>query len=434
MEFVQIFILFYKVFIYSHPILNPVKLFMRKIYLLIIILLTLITQLAAQTFKVVGYLPYYRFSLSDSIQYHQLTHLNLAFLNPDSSANLSIGGADITPVVTKAHMANPNIQVFISLAGGALTAEWAAAYDHWMQAANRSEFIHKLISYVETHQLDGIDVDLEWSHVNSLYSPFVIELADSLHTKGKQITAAWPATTRFADISNEALAVFDWINLMAYDLTGPWAPTNPGQHSPYSFANQGITYWMGQGVPADKMVLGVPFYGRSWDGTQTGQAFTYGAIVAEDTSYAFFDQVGQRYYNGIPTIQQKTLLAQMETAGIMIWELGQDAFGNGKPFSLLQAIDDRINQATSINPLSEQPIATWYPNPFSEILSVNFTSQPKAGRVIIRDMNGRTLIHETINPKQSTFRWQLAHLPSGMYVAEVHAQQYVHMQKIIKHH
>ena len=299
------------------------------------------------------------------IHYERLTHLNLAFLNPDSQGNLSIGGEDINPIVAQARSVNPDIHVYISLAGGGLTTEWAAAYDQLMQPANRTGFVHSLIQYVETHHLDGIDVDLEWSHVNNLYSPFVIELADSLHAKGLLMTAAWPATHRYPDISNQALNEFDWVNLMAYDLTGPWAPSNPGQHSPYSFAQQGISYWLGQGLTPERMVLGVPFYGRSWEGGDTGNAFTYSAIVSEDTSYAFLDQVGQRFYNGIPTIRAKTELAQMETSGIMIWEIGQDVFlAENEHLSLLQAIYGLTGTTTSIYPNEDGFQAVWYPNPF----------------------------------------------------------------------
>jgi GH18 family chitinase len=41
------------------------------------------------------------------------------------------------------------------------------------------------------------------------------------------------------------------------------------------------------------------------------------------------------FYNGIPTIKQKTTLAKEKASGIMIWQLGGDARGSK---SLLNAI------------------------------------------------------------------------------------------------
>ncbi|MEM7374908.1 MAG: glycosyl hydrolase family 18 protein [Bacteroidota bacterium] len=405
---------------------------MRKYFLLFTGMFAVLSDLSAQEMKVVGYLPHYRFQLQDDIRFDRLTHLNLAFLNPTAAGSLEIGGQDITTVVTKARAANPSIQILIALAGGALTTEWADAYQQRMLPANRSAFIHQLIEYVETHQLNGIDVDLEWNDVTSLYSPFVMELADSLHSKGMQITAAWPATTRYADISDSALAVFDWINLMAYDLTGPWAPNNPGNHSPYSFANQGINFWKMQGVSADRMTLGVPFYGRDWDSPNTGQAFTYGSMIEEDSAFAYLDTVGQRYYNGIHTIRAKTELAKSETSGVMIWELGQDIFEPLDHLSLLLAIHKQLHSATSIDPVSDQLKAVLYPNPFRENLTIAINPGQPEVHIDIRDIHGRVLMQESLIAGQRSASWNLSYLSTGVYFFIIQTEKTRQIHRVVK--
>lgn len=407
---------------------------MKHIFYLSLLLACLSTQALAQNFKVVGYLPSYRFSFQDQIRYDRLTHLNLSFLNPDMQGNLSIEGQNIDPVVAKARAANPDIQVLISVAGGYLTNEWANAWDFFMQPAQRSAFIHSLIQYVEVHDLDGIDVDLEWQYVTSLYSPFVIELADSLQTKGLLMTAAWPGTTRYAQISNDALARFDWINLMVYDLTGPWAPNQPGHHSPYSFALQSLSYWKGQqGVAGDRLTLGLPFYGRDWDSPNTGQAFTYAAMVAEDTSYAWIDQVGQRWYNGIPTIQAKTALAQAETGGVIIWELGQDVFGANEHLSLLAAIDAQVNSPTTSGTLPRPVVqAHAYPNPFTDQLRITREGPPQQATLSLLDMQGRTVLTRTLAPDESEINLEVASLPVGMYICRMWVAGQSWNQRVLK--
>lgn len=395
--------------------------------------LLLATGLFAQDFKVVGYLPSYRFALQDQIHYDRVTHLNLSFLNPDMQGNLSIEGQNIDPVVAKARVANPDIQVLISVAGGYLTNEWANAWNFFMQPAQRSAFIHSLIQYLETHDLDGIDVDLEWQYVTSLYSSFVIELSDSLQAKGLLMTAAWPGTTRYAQISNEALARFDWINLMAYDLTGPWDPNQPGPHSPYSFALQSLDFWkVQQGVAGDRLTLGVPFYGRSWDNGDTGQGFTYAAMVAENTSYAYLDQVGQRWYNGIPTIQAKTALAQAETGGIMIWELGQDVFGANEHLSLLAAIDAQVSSTTPLEQALPQAAIRLFPNPFEDQLRLAWDGPAQFAAIALLDMQGRTVMTQDVWLDGTEIALPVAQLPTGMYLCRLRTNAGILQAKVVR--
>ncbi|MFK7924851.1 MAG: glycosyl hydrolase family 18 protein [Bacteroidia bacterium] len=386
--------------------------------------------LQAQSPKVIGYLPYYRFALKDQIPFDKLTHLNLSFLNPDTLGNWSIGNADVSPVIQQARLLNPNIKIYISVAGGALTAEWEAAYDKFMQPAEMPGFVHSLMVYAEQYQLDGLDIDLEWSHVNALYSPFVLALRDSVDTHGLGLTAALPGTYRYPDISSQALAAYDWINLMAYDLTGSWAPNNPGPHSPYSFAQQSITYWQGQGLTQSTMVLGVPFYG--YDFSSGGSSFTYGSMVAEDTSYAQLDQVGQRYYNGIPTIRSKTALALQSCDGIMIWELGQDAFGERQSYSLLSTIDESINISSAIGDDLLSSILVG-PNPFQTSFNIYKAASSQPIQWTLWDLQGKMIQQGSIQASSTQSNILVTDLPSGVYTLRLNFNDRSFHKKLIKY-
>ena len=196
----------------------------------------------SQDFKVVGYLAYWNFDTAPTqIEWDRLTHVNLAFANPDTIGNFSFDGADYAQVVEVAHQ--HNVEVFVSLAGGYLTPDWQTNWNYWMQPAHLDEFVGKIVAYVQANDFDGVDLDLEWQHVNDLYSPFVLALATALDAEGLPLTAALPGGYCYPQISAPALAAFDWVNLMIYDLTGPWDPSNPGQHSPYSWAANCLSYW-----------------------------------------------------------------------------------------------------------------------------------------------------------------------------------------------
>ena len=289
--------------------------------------------------RVVGYLPSYRFDSNEKIDYCKLTHLNLAFANPGSNGKLIIN--DFSGVVVRARNENNNIKIYISIGGGYLTDEQASIWSNSIDIKdNRPIIINEIVNFVVDNSLDGVDVDLEWQYVTSGYSDFVIELKSALSTKGKSMTAALPGTTKFDNITEEALQTFDFINIMAYDFTGPWNPTASGQHSSYNNAVESINFWKNTGVSQSKLTLGVPFYGYDFSNSSNVTSFTFGQMISTNNSYSEIDNVGMKYYNGRPTIKSKVKLASEQVSGIMIWELGQDSFSD---YSLLKTIHKEYN-------------------------------------------------------------------------------------------
>ena len=267
--------------------------------------------------RVVGYLPSYRFDSNEKIDYCKLTHLNLAFANPGSNGKLIIN--DFSGVVVRARNENSNIKIYISIGGGYLTDEQASIWSNSIDIKdNRPIIINEIVNFVVDNSLDGVDVDLEWQYVTSGYSDFVIELKSALSTKGKSMTAALPGTTKFDNITEEALQTFDFINIMAYDFTGPWNPTASGQHSSYNNAVESINFWKNTGVSKSKLTLGVPFYGYDFSNSSNVTSFTFGQMISTNNSYSEIDNVGMKYYNGRPTIKSKVKLASEQVSGLSL--------------------------------------------------------------------------------------------------------------------
>ncbi|MCB0612748.1 MAG: T9SS type A sorting domain-containing protein [Lewinellaceae bacterium] len=433
---------------------------LRTILLCSFFLIT--TFLAAQQTRVVGYLPYQRFYLLEDIPLEKLTHLCIAFANPDEKGYLSAGGADLRAVVRRAHQ--DSVKVLISLAGGAMKPEWKEAWPRLISPWNRTAFIQKILLFVEVNELDGVDVDLEWKLVNQHYSGFVLELREALSARGKLMTAALPGTTRYKHLTEKAMLSFDFINLMAYDLTGPWTAGRPGPHSPYTMAISSLHYWKNQGMPADKLVLGIPLYG--WDFSEAGTATSvpYGTIVASNPAYAHVDQVGKLYYNGIVTATAKTELAKEQAGGVMLWELGKDAYneysilatvyqtlyasGAMTPDEMLADVNkpappivddsrpvtpavsglpfsDGLHQLASAGfqqePLMNAPGAEIFsleidvlPNPFQDSLKI--TNKEKGPlQLVLTDIKGRSLYETTLRPNAS-ISWETTSFPPGHYI------------------
>ncbi len=402
---------------------------LSKRSLLIIFSVLLTTSIFAQEFKTVGYLPWYRFGIAELIDYDKLTHLNLAFGYPDAEGYISVGGQDITDIVAMAH--DHDLEVFLSIAGGDATTE-----QYWLnllQPENRSAFINKLVSFTVDHNLQGIDVDLEWNDVTQNYSPFVLELKDTMDVYGLTMTAALPGSHRYPEVSDEALEAYEWINMMVYDYTGPWAPNSPGQHSPYAKAVAAITYWsIGQGVPPEKLTLGVPFYGYDFNDPGDVHSFTYGSIVLQDEANADVDQVGLAFFNGRPTIEDKTLLALENLSGIMIWELGQDAFGSVEDYSLLEVIYQTIQNylVTTENPELVMELNA-YPNPFDQQITMERSGGQKVF-VRLSNINGHQVWQQELGGIENKLTLSTQTLPPGFYILSISDGETVISRKLVK--
>jgi len=290
-------------------------------------------------FKVVGYIAARGFDKIDKLEIDKLTHMNLAFGNPDKDGKLVFSrDADIKPIVEKGHSAG--LKVFVSIAGGGIpdTALWNSL----LQPENMPAFVKNIIDFVDENNLDGVDVDIEGNllpYIGNTYTPFVIALRDALHAKAKGITTALGAVRLHENVTQESLEAYDFINVMVYDKTGTWRPDDIGQHAPFSYAEDAIRFWTEErNVSTDKIVLGVPFYG--FDFTPPARYISYSEVIEEKVEHAYQDSVGLVYYNGIPMIVKKTELAKEKLGGVMIWEISLDTLKSD--LSLLRALDQSI--------------------------------------------------------------------------------------------
>jgi GH18 family chitinase len=295
-------------------------------------------------FKIVGY-----YSLQSAmtknfndVPFDKLTHINLYFLNPDSSGNYQPDFSALIPFVKAAH--EKNVKVLASLGGGGKHPYYATL----LKEGSRTKLITQLLSIVQQYDLDGIDVDIEGSDIDENYDNLVAELAIALHRNNKLITAA-TAVFYKGDITDRSLGQFDFLNVMSYDHTGAWATEKPGPHSTYAHAVEDLAYFKTERrIPKNKLILGVPFYGYGFGPTLTtpGISMNYGEIVAKFPGAETKDQLEMGdgkilYYNGMPTIKMKTVLAKTEASGIMIWQLSGDASGAK---SLLEVIHQTVSE------------------------------------------------------------------------------------------
>jgi GH18 family chitinase len=284
-------------------------------------------------FRVVGYLPSWARSTAP-IPYAALTHLNWAFVLPTPQGGLTeLRGADrLARVVADAHA--HGVKVCLSI-GGWHGGDDSAFEQMAPDPQARAAFVEAVAAIVAAHGLDGADIDWEYPDAGPSAAAFVAlmnALSARLRPMGKLLTAAVVAQgDHGAGVLPEVFAVTDFINIMAYDAD----ESGRSHHSPYEYALSSLRYWTDRGLPRDKRVLGVPFYGR-----KPGTA--YRELVARDPQAADKDEVGTVRYNGRPTMRKKTELALAEASGIMIWEITEDT---SDETSLLRTIAETVRTA-----------------------------------------------------------------------------------------
>jgi hypothetical protein len=298
---------------------------------------------AGKTFagRVVAYLPAYRGldAWASQLDYSRITHVDLAFANPTSGNDPTLGqGSDsaVARIVDGAHA--KGVRVLISIGGASGGSERIAAL---LIPSSVQAFAQKLDAFIDAHNLDGLDVDVEGDPVDANYGPFIDVMSAKLKPKGKLLTAAYG--TWFGDrIPSSALQKLDFVNVMSYDHCGSW--TKPCPHAPYDQSIVDLDYFAkDRGMPPSKVVLGVPFYGWCW-GTGCGpsESLTYPEIVARYPNAWQMDWITatnvQISYNGEATMQQKAKLSKAY-GGIMIWEITEDALA---PRSLLKVLTDAL--------------------------------------------------------------------------------------------
>jgi chitinase len=372
-----------------------------------IFLMICITSISlAQQFRVVGYLPSYRWGAISSIDFGKLTHVCYSFSNPDANGNFSYK-KDITSLKVAAKARGCN--VFASIGGGGPTAEIENTYRNLTKPSELTGFVHKLMNYLRTEGVDGVDIDLEGSLVQmTTYNAFVIELADSAHAQGLEVSAALANWTK-GSVSQKAADALDFINLMSYDQTGSWSTAGP--HSTYSAAVNDFNYWKNtKAQAAAKIVLGVPFYGYEF---KTGEvsAWRWCEIVSAFPGSKNDDQVttpdGPLYYNGITTIQKKTqFMLDQQGGGIMIWELGQDCVGEN---SLLEAITDTKQATLSARiEASHNNDLRIFPNPVVDRLNIS-------GNIACENYTITNLSGVVVLAGKKSFSVDVSSLPSGIF-------------------
>lgn len=337
--------------------------------------------------RIVGYYAGWskRYAPAD-IPAEKLTHINYAFGHiKDGVVEVRNADEKLAGLVALKSR-NKDLKILFSVGGWTDSGPFS---DTALTDESRKKFAASCAEFVRKHKLDGIDIDWEFPGGGGAdktkfrpedtqnFTSLLKELRDQLNAAGTAdhlhylLTIAGPAGGKHLEKIELAKIVplLDFLNVMTYDFAGSWsektnfnAPLYSPANDPAGTKNNGdsaIRQYLAGGAPADKLVLGVPFYARAWGEVADVNHGLYqphgkGKVraVASGDEWTFSDiadhylnQGATRYWSDeakVPWLYdpKKKLMVSYDDpqslklkaeyvrdqklGGIMIWELSQD--------------------------------------------------------------------------------------------------------------
>ncbi|MEO8394375.1 MAG: glycoside hydrolase family 18 protein [Chloroflexota bacterium] len=327
----------------------------------------------------------------------KLTHLTYAFAFISDAGEITLGDEwadtqfpypnekDDQPLKGNFHQlqllkqAHPALQTLISIGGWSESGKFS---DVALTDASRKKFAASVVAFMVKYGFDGADIDWEYptggGDSGNIERPedkdnfplFLAELRaqfDAQQAKDGHhylLTIALGSDrSAFQPLDWAAITPsLDWINVMTYDMAGEWSAVTDFNAPLYAAGDSisddiAIRGLLELGIPAEKLVMGAPFYGRGWGGvgaTKNGLHQPYKNIPAgtsEAGSYDYYD-IAANYIGKYPRFWDDTAqspwlydkasglvityddpesitkkaeyVRSMGLGGMMFWELSQD--------------------------------------------------------------------------------------------------------------
>lgn len=276
-------------------------------------------------FEVVGYLPDYRLDSFDPAQARYLTDLVYFSVEPKSTGELGAGlPSEDTLKKLRSIKEKHNVRLHLCVGG------WGRSKGFIPLAASesaRKRFAAALVEFCTKNGFDGVDLDWEHPENEAQQNDYGRLLSETKQAFQPVKLSLSIAMAGWQQIPAEGFAAVDRVHLMAYDADG--------RHSTPEFAEGEVARVIKKGAPEGKICLGIPLYGRSVK--DRSKSIPYSELVRKHQPPGEVDEIDGVYFNGLKTTEQKTRFAMSKKlAGVMIWEVGQDASGEQ---SLLRAIE-----------------------------------------------------------------------------------------------
>ncbi|MBD1420810.1 glycoside hydrolase family 18 protein [Sphingobacterium chuzhouense] len=229
----------------------------------------------------------------------------------------------------------------ITIRLGLIHGDWKTALSS--EKATQT-FVQELHSCLRENALDGVDFDLEWCVNEREWHFYSNAIVTSRRVLSPQYIISASLHPLYYKISQKAIEALDFVSLQAY---GP-SPVRFG----YETFVQEINLFTEYGIPSNKIVMGLPFYGVASDNRRPLIAKSYRDILnfnpelpplLDTVSLPVGREVVTLTFNGLETIKKKVeLVKRHNLRGVMSWDLATDVPFN-HPKSLFREVVHIMN-------------------------------------------------------------------------------------------
>ena len=316
---------------------------------------------------ITGYLPTYQ--VNDMTDWGFIPHVDRVYFNglcPNPEGVFAILEGYTENLLTTLGKIQGRCEVYLSIGGGRGFRPDAMA-ELCLNPPKIPPFLDAFDAYLRENGIydavDGIDIDWEGSRVDEdAYLVFLQAIKERFPDKG--LTAA--ISSRHPGRAGNLIGALDEINMMCYTRF------ENGEHVPMSIFTRAIDEYLEVGVPKEKLLVGVPFYGRT-DNLKDTEAVTYREVYESVPNLSpdvnSFVKGGKTFlYNGYTLISQKgEYLRRKRIKGVMVWELAQD-ISYSNPLSLLRALTmanagSLVEAGVAIEDVNDMMLDNWIINP-----------------------------------------------------------------------
>jgi len=231
--------------------------------------------------KVAAYINTWQTWKAATVKGQYLSDLILAFaLINQNNTSIQMNSFSGWSEVAALQAAYPHLKVTVSVGGASEKGFPNVTAD----TEKRAVFVANICKFVRDHKLDGADID--WEFPNSSQRPDYIALLretraalDALEGEtGKRYSLSSAVSATYNTSLLQAAEFVDTLKVMNYDYYGSWSGTtghnanlyNNSRKQSEQSTDKSIRSYLNAGIPSEKIMLGVAFYGKAWNGVSPG--------------------------------------------------------------------------------------------------------------------------------------------------------------------